>query len=174
MAKIGVVQTIDPDGGTNTTVYSALGKQQATIDKLGRTTSFLFDDQGRVIQTVYPDLTSEFSGYDATGNRTNSVDRAGRVTRYFYDALNRITNTVYADNSSSQTVYDDLGRVARSIDAAGNGHRVLLRLRGSAPGCDQRRGPNGNSELHQLWFPTPTATRISPTNALGFCDHERV
>src|SRR5262249_35001091 len=32
-----VVQTINPDGGTNTVVYNAIGKQRATIDALGHT-----------------------------------------------------------------------------------------------------------------------------------------
>ena len=54
-----VVQTIDPDGGTNTVVYDPTGKQQATIDQLGRTTSYIYDLQSRLIQTTYPDQTTE-------------------------------------------------------------------------------------------------------------------
>jgi RHS repeat-associated protein len=114
-----VVQTIDPDGGTSTVVYDPTGKQQATIDKLGRTTSYLYDGLGRLVQTTYPDLTTETSAYDAAGNRTNSVDRASRVTTYAYDALNRLTNTTYADGTISTTVYDGVGRVAQTIDARG-------------------------------------------------------
>ena len=45
-----VIQTIDPDGGTNTVVYNAIGKQQATIDALGNTTSYNYDNVGRLIQ----------------------------------------------------------------------------------------------------------------------------
>jgi RHS repeat-associated protein len=118
-AQNRVFQTIDPDGGTNTVVYDVNGRQQATVDKLGRTTSFVYDDQGRLTKTTYPDQTTETSGYDSNGNRTNSVDKFGRVTSYFYDALNRLTNTLYADNASSSTVYDDLGRVKWGIDARG-------------------------------------------------------
>ena len=114
-----VVQTIDPDGGTNTVVYAPTGKQQAAIDQLGRTTSYIYDLQSRLIQTTYPDQTTETSAYDANGNRTNSVDRLNRVTSYYYDALNRLTNTTYPDNTTSTTVYDGFGRVAQTIDARG-------------------------------------------------------
>jgi RHS repeat-associated protein len=114
-----VVQTIDPDGGTNTVVYNAIGKQQATIDKLGRQTSYTYDDQGRLAQTAYPDGTSEFSYCDAAGNRTNSVDRAGRATTYVFDALNRPQQTIFPDNTTNLTLYDGLGRVQFSVDARG-------------------------------------------------------
>ena len=114
-----VVQSIDPDGGTNTVVYNLAGKQQAIIDKLGRATTYDYDNQGRLWRTTYPDLTTEISAYDANGNRTNSVDRASRTTTYVYDALNRLTNTVYADNTTNTTIYDGVGRVAQTIDARG-------------------------------------------------------
>ncbi|MGD1089511.1 MAG: RHS repeat-associated core domain-containing protein [Verrucomicrobiota bacterium] len=114
-----VIQTIDPDGGSNTVVYNATGQQQTTIDPLGRTNSYTYDALGRLIQTTYPDTTTETSAYDANGNRINSVDRDGNVTTYEYDALNRMTNTIYADNTTSTTVYDGVGRVAQTIDARG-------------------------------------------------------
>jgi RHS repeat-associated protein len=118
-AQNRVIQTIDPDGGTNSVVYNAIGKQSATIDKLARTTSYFYDNQGRLFQTTYPDGTSEFSYYDAGGNRTNSVDRAGRSTFYVYDALNRLVQTIYPDGASAGSAYDDLGRVKFTVDARG-------------------------------------------------------
>jgi RHS repeat-associated protein len=114
-----VIQTIDPDGGTNTVLYNSIGKQQSTIDKLGRTTSYEYDFQGRMFRTTYPDGSTESSGYDFAGNRTTNVDRGGRTTTYVYDALNRVTNTIYADNTTNTTIYDGVGRVARTIDARG-------------------------------------------------------
>ena len=114
-----VVQTIDPDGGTNTVVYDLNGRQQATIDKLGRTNSYSYDTQGRLIQTAYPDGTTESSAYDANGNRATSTDRLGRITSYAYDALNRLVVTTYADNTTNATVYDGVGRVAQTVDARG-------------------------------------------------------
>lgn len=115
-----VVQTINPDGGTNTVIYDPTGKQQATIDPLGHTTSYTYDSQGRLILTTYPDNTTESSAYDPNGNRTNSIDRNGHATTYVYDALNRLAETIYADGSTNATVYDGVGRVAQNIDALGN------------------------------------------------------
>jgi len=114
-----VVQTISPDGGTNTTVYDADGRQQATIDALGRTTSYTYDSQGRLKVTRYPDNTTEQSFYDNNGNRSSSIDKAGQPTLYVYDALNRLTQTIYPDDTTNTTVYDTLGRVAQTIDARG-------------------------------------------------------
>jgi RHS repeat-associated protein len=114
-----VVQTIDPDGGTNITVFDAAGRQQQVIDKLGRVTSYAYDFDGRLIQASYPDHTTETSAYDPAGNRTNTVDRAGRSTTYVFDALNRLTQTIFPDTTTNATVYDDLGRVKFSIDARG-------------------------------------------------------
>jgi RHS repeat-associated protein len=114
-----VVQTINPDGGTNTVFYNDIGKQAQTIDPLGRPTSYAYDDQGRLVSTTYPDLTTETSAYDSNGNRTQSADGIGWTTTYVYDALNRLTQTIFPDTTSSLTVYDDLGRVASSVDARG-------------------------------------------------------
>jgi RHS repeat-associated protein len=114
-----VVQTIDPDGGTNTVVYNAIGKQQTIIDQLGRTISYTYDTLGRLTKTTYPDLTTESSTYDANGNRATSTDRGSRTTTYIYDALNRLTQTIYPDNTTNTMVYDGIGRVARTIDARG-------------------------------------------------------
>jgi RHS repeat-associated protein len=118
-AQNRVVQTIEPDGGTNTVVYSATGQSLSTTDKLGRTTTYQYDYQDRLVLTTYPDLTTETSAFDAMGNRTNSVDRAGRTTSFIYDALNRLTRMIYPDNTSTRTIYDDLGRIRFAVDARG-------------------------------------------------------
>jgi RHS repeat-associated protein len=118
-AQNRVIQTIDPDGGTNTVVYDPTGRQNATIDKLGRATSYTYNALGQLIQTTYPDSTTETNGYDANGNRIASADRLNRVTTYVYDALNRLTQTIYADSTTNTSVYDDVGRVKFTIDARG-------------------------------------------------------
>ncbi len=118
-AQDRVVQTIDPLGYTNTVVYSSIGKQEQTIDKLGRVTSFEYDWQGRLRQTTYPDLYTENSAFDLNGNRTNSVDRASRPTGHVFDALGRAVQTVFADGTINRTVFDDLGRVKFSVDGRG-------------------------------------------------------
>lgn len=126
-----VVETLNPDGGSNTTVYTATGQQASTTDANGNKTTYAYDDENRLILTTYADGTTTSSSYDSNGNRITSTDQEGRVTQYQYDALNRLTNTVYPDSATSATVYDTLGRVARTIDARGtitaNGYDVAGR-----------------------------------------------
>ena len=114
-----IVQTIDPDGGTNVVAYDDIGNVASSTDKLGRVTKYTYDFQGRLLQTTYPDLTTEISSYDAMGNRTNSIDRAGRATAYVFDALGRQTHTIWPDGTADQTIYDDLNRVRLTIDPRG-------------------------------------------------------
>jgi RHS repeat-associated protein len=114
-----VIQTINPDGGTNTVVYNAIGKQQATTDPLGNIISYAYDNQGRLIQTTNADGTIESSAYDANGNRISSTDQEERTTAYIYDALNRLVQTIYPDNTTNTTVYDGVGRTSQKLDARG-------------------------------------------------------
>jgi RHS repeat-associated protein len=118
-AQNRVIETINPDGGTNTVIYNLLGQQAETIDPLGHTNTFTYDAIGRLIQTIFPDGTTNTSAYDDAGNRTNSVDQLGRPTACVYDALNRLVETIYPDGATNATIYDDLGRVAKTIDARG-------------------------------------------------------
>jgi RHS repeat-associated protein len=130
-----LVHTIESDGYTNSVVYNAIGQQEFTIDKLGRTNRFEYDAQGRMFKHTFPDGTSELSFFDAEGRRTNSVDRAGRPTSYVHDKLGRLTHTIFADGATNQTVYDEVGRVRSTIDARGKitafsydgaGHRTSI------------------------------------------------
>jgi len=113
------IQTVEPDGGTNTIIYNMIGQEAMSIDALGHTTSYYYDALGHLTNTTYPDSSTTSSAYDANGNRTNSVDQLGRVTMYVYDALNREIQTIYPDNTTDEMVYDDVGRVQLTIDARG-------------------------------------------------------
>jgi RHS repeat-associated protein len=109
-----------PDGTTSQTVYDVLGKQIASIDQLGRTTSYTYDDMGRLIHTTYPDNTFLESTYDAEGQRLTSTDRGGRTTRYGYDALGRLVQTTFSDGAVITNSYDDAGRLLATTDALNN------------------------------------------------------
>jgi YD repeat-containing protein len=67
-----VVQTIDPDGGTNPVVYTRTGKLQVTIDKPGHFASFTYDFLDRVVGTKYAHSTTTGFAYDPNGNRTSA------------------------------------------------------------------------------------------------------
>jgi RHS repeat-associated protein len=89
-------------------------------DKLGRTTSYGYDDMGRLVTTTYPDGTSEGATYDAEGRRLTSTDRGGRTTSYSYDNVGRLLTTTYPDGGVVTNEYDDVGRLVSTKDARGN------------------------------------------------------
>jgi YD repeat-containing protein len=107
------------DGTTTRTILNAVGKLAQTVDQLGRTTAYAYDDQGQLVSTTYPDGTSTATTYDANGRRAASTDRAGRTTSFAYDALGRLTKTTYPDGSARSSTYDEVGRVRSSIDELG-------------------------------------------------------
>jgi RHS repeat-associated protein len=114
-----LVQTIDPDGGTNIVVFDPAGRQQATINKLWHTNTFVYDFRGRLTTTVYADRTTQLITYDANGNRLTTVDQGQRTNSYTYDAMNRLMQTTFQDTTTSTTFYDDLGRVKFTVDSRG-------------------------------------------------------
>ena len=110
-----IIQTIDPDGLTNVTVYNSISKQSQTIDKLQRTNSFTYDAAGQLTNATSADGLYESYAYDAEGRKTNSVDRAGNPTSFSYDNVGRLYLTTYADDTASGTVYDAAGRATSAI-----------------------------------------------------------
>jgi RHS repeat-associated protein len=115
-----LVQTIDPDGLTNSVSYNSLGRQAANTDKLGRVTSYAYDNVGNLASVTHPDNTLDQYFYDAENHRTNSIDRIGRTNQVVFDSLGRQFITIMSDMvSSNVTLYDAAGRVSQTIDARG-------------------------------------------------------
>ena len=110
----------DPDGTVSRTEYNVLGNVAATIDKLGRRTSFTYDEAGQPTRTDYPDGTFTLSGYDAEGRLVASTDQAGRTTSYTYDLAGRLVRTTFPDGASAARIYDDAGRLVEEWDPRGN------------------------------------------------------
>ena len=118
--KLGrLVRVTHPDGTASEVVYNSIGKRSATVDQLGRRTSFDYDFMGRLTRTTFPDGSKEETAYDAEGHATKTLDRAGRATLYAYDALGRLVKTTYSDGTFTSNAYDARGRIAAATDAAG-------------------------------------------------------
>lgn len=119
-AQNRLIKTIDPLGFTNEVVYNEIGQQGATIDKLGRATSYDYDAMGRLERVTYPDDTFEEYGYDAEGRRIAMADRAGRGTTNSYDAVGRLILTIHPDGATVSNTYDVVGRLIATTDARTN------------------------------------------------------
>nr|VFK56049.1 MAG: RHS repeat-associated core domain-containing protein [Candidatus Kentron sp. TUN] len=80
--------------------YDLLGNLTAITDAEGRTTTFVYDDLGRLIQTIDPlvetpsDKTVTLT-HDQMGNVLTRTDREGQTIHYTYDAANRLVLTQY-------------------------------------------------------------------------------
>jgi RHS repeat-associated protein/uncharacterized repeat protein (TIGR01451 family) len=118
--KLGrLTRTTFPDGATTRTEYGPTGQRTATVDELGRTTTYAYDASSRLRLTTFPDGTTEEIAYDGEGRRERVTDRAGRTLRYEYDALGRVARTVFADGTSVATTYDASGRPLSQTDELG-------------------------------------------------------
>jgi RHS repeat-associated protein len=101
-------------------VYDATGNIVATVDQLGRRTTYSYDLLDRNTQTKDALGNLVTTVYDSAGNVSASVDQLGRRTTYSYDALNRQTQAQDALGNLSTTLYDAVGNVTVEIDALGH------------------------------------------------------
>jgi RHS repeat-associated protein len=122
-------QETAPDSSTITTTYTARGELASISDQLGHTTSYGYDDAGRLVSKVMPrgnlsgatpaDYTWAY-GYDASGNRTSLTDPLGHETDYAYDALNRLTSVTDPLTHATSYGYDADGNLTSVTDALGD------------------------------------------------------
>lgn len=108
------VTTTPPQGGVKTTVVKDARDNTTTqiqypVDGDAVTTSYGYDDAGR-LTAVTDDKNNKWAyTYDQLGRKKTAVDPDTGSSSYTYDALDRQTSvTVNGDKTS--TVYDELGR----------------------------------------------------------------
>jgi RHS repeat-associated protein len=122
------------------------------------TTTYTYDNQGRVTDTVDPTGGKTTTVYDAEGRTLSSRDRFGAVTMYAYDVLGDLVQTTYPDNtfSRSATYYADE-----------NGHNLRHVIREDRHSA---AGPiNGNLTIYDE-NSRPVATDRVKNVVIGFSD----
>ena len=85
------------------------------MDRLNRTTTYVFDALNRLVQTIYPDSTSTRTVYDDLGRVQFSISARGITNAFGYDL----------DGHQVSATNQDLGTAAQlvstfSFDANGN------------------------------------------------------
>ena len=57
----------------------------SSVDALGQTTHYSYDEVGNLISTTTPDGKTENIEYDGKGQVTASTDKGGHTTKYVYE-----------------------------------------------------------------------------------------
>jgi RHS repeat-associated protein len=114
--NLGLLRSVTepPLAGSNSAIHSA-----ATISS---TTTYIYDDFGRLIEIDEPLGRTTKYAYDNNGNKISETDPRGNTTTFQYDALNRLILTTYPATPAVTTrnTYDFRGKLIDSTDEAGH------------------------------------------------------
>ena len=115
-------QVNDSNRGQRTTTYNAFGEMATHTDPLNQTTSYFYDDAGRMIQRIAPEGTSIWehdSALSGLGRLHRATSPDGVVQEHSYNLLGRPKlhrTTVAGQMFEFENVYDPmLGRLDKLI-----------------------------------------------------------
>ncbi len=117
------VKVIDPDEDTDPTnnpvwqtLYNAADEVIATIDPLGRQTTYGYDALGTLVTVTTPmDFVTSY-GYDAEQRLLSVTDPLGRTTSYERDARGRVISITDPTGAKSTFAWDAVDRLVRRTD----------------------------------------------------------
>lgn len=132
LASVGQTLSTAPGGSILTQhAYDVAGNLTAVVDANGNTTTYAFDDLGRLSSQVSPVTGTTSYSYDPAGNLISTTDANGATTARAYDAVGRaltaVSSCTGADTEQILWTYDDpapgkfgLGRLASMTDPSGS------------------------------------------------------
>jgi RHS repeat-associated protein len=111
---------IDSNGNEINYVHNLAQRVETVTDRLGRPTTFSYDNRGNVLQkTDALGATTSYS-YDANDNVLTETNTLGKTTTYTYDAQDNRTSVTDALGNRTEFTYNLQGRLLTSKDARGN------------------------------------------------------
>ena len=100
--------------------YNPSREISTLTDGKAQTTTWHYDEYGRVTNKVDSTSTEMFRyQYDSSGRLTNRLQAGSITTTFGYDPVGNLTNVVYV-SSTNIFKYDDLNRLTNMIDAIGS------------------------------------------------------
>ena len=120
-----LIRTVDADGNEVSFTHNIDGREEIISDKLGRTSVFIYDDNGNVLQTTNPMGESTDYTYDEKGNTLTTTDALGQVTTNLYDENGNLLSTTDAKGNSETTTYNSLGSPTTISDKNGNSMSIV-------------------------------------------------
>ncbi|MDN6886457.1 hypothetical protein QMO14_22970, partial [Variovorax sp. CAN2819] len=132
-----LVQELNADGGTITHSYNAFGEKMSTVDAMGRSTGFTYDNVGRLLTTtrmaadIWGWATSfgpsvigtaqivETVTWDQAGRKLSQTNGAGETIRYAYDLRGNLVSTTQPLGQVKLAAFDSMNRKIAEVDANG-------------------------------------------------------
>lgn len=105
--------------------YDAHDNLTMVKDAEGKSTTYRYDDLGRLLEIHSPDTGITVYTYDESGNVKSKTDAKGVTVSYDYDALSRVTGIDFPDEPDIEYRYDETtalngrGRLTTVTDASG-------------------------------------------------------
>lgn len=95
--------------------FDGNGHQIATVDRVGRQSTFAYDGQGRMISATDP--VGQTVQYNYFGNNLGAIiDPAGKMTGFTYDGSNNLVQVTFPDGSGKHYTYDQNGLMLSETD----------------------------------------------------------
>jgi RHS repeat-associated protein len=102
----------------NQVLFDAQGKQMASVDRVGRQTTFQYDGQGRLTRIIDP--ANRGIQYTYSGAYLSSItDPANRTTFFNYDALGNLIQVTYPNGATKNFTYDPSGLMLSETNERG-------------------------------------------------------
>lgn len=108
-----VAATINPLGKITTYAYDLLGRMTSQTDPLNHTTSWSYDAVGNLLTTTHPDATTAASTYDSMNRPLTTIDALGQTTTYTYHAGGSMASLADAKGNTYTFTVDNLSRRTR-------------------------------------------------------------
>lgn len=100
--------------------YGKFGDLLTSEDGIGRKTSYIYDEAGRITQIQNPDGSLVHASYDERGNMVEVTDENNRSWKFSYDECNQIICQENPLGHRNTVTYDVMGRVLSQTRADGN------------------------------------------------------
>lgn len=105
---------------TNSYVYNGSGDLRSLRDGKAQTTTWKYDEYGRVTNKLDAASTLIFIyGYDANGRLSSRWTPEKGYTYYSYDAVGNLTSVNYPSSPDLTLAYDKVNRLTNMLDAVG-------------------------------------------------------
>jgi len=114
-----LIETIYPDGTSNSSTYDANNNKLTDTDQNGHVTSYAYDAVGNLTQTTNPDGSSNNTSYDAAGNVLATTNVRGQGMTYTNDADGRAIAVTNANSHANTYTFGANGNQLTSTTPDG-------------------------------------------------------